>query len=257
MPLNMVPVQNLISYHVIVRNYETEKTTVIWQCARNIKKGVIYVDVLSVLDNFINSLAKPIGFMERNTDVYSVLTSCFIAEQFRFSHILDAFERKARKYKANNGKPSVLILDNISKLGQKNMNMLEDMQDIAKLYADQKSIVIGDLTNDEVYTYLHEKLKIKKEVAKQLIQLLGGQIREFKIYGNKIKEKMTFKNVRKIMLSTVDYNFHQAQIIESERNHGIETLETEPGRPNEQFLNELKETGRTDEAKRTELERTN
>ena len=36
----------------------------------------------------------------------------------------------------------MLILDNISKLSQKNVNMLEDLQDIAKLYADQRSCIL-------------------------------------------------------------------------------------------------------------------
>ena len=55
---------------------------------------------------------------------------------------MDAFERGARKYKTKNGTPPVLILDNISKLDKKNVNMLEDLQDTAKLYADQSSCVI-------------------------------------------------------------------------------------------------------------------
>jgi AAA+ ATPase superfamily predicted ATPase len=52
------------SYHTIIRNYGTGKTTVIRQCAKNIGKEVIYVDVPPVLDNFINNFAKAIGFKE-------------------------------------------------------------------------------------------------------------------------------------------------------------------------------------------------
>ena len=70
------------------------------------------------------------------------LFSCFIAEQSRFFRVLDAFKKGARKYKTKNGTPPVLILDNISKLGKKNVNMLEGLQDTAKLYADQSSCII-------------------------------------------------------------------------------------------------------------------
>ncbi|CAG8633024.1 4986_t:CDS:2, partial [Paraglomus brasilianum] len=52
------------TYHVIVGNHGTGKTTVVRQCARDVGKGVIYVDVPPVLDNFVNNLADAIGFKE-------------------------------------------------------------------------------------------------------------------------------------------------------------------------------------------------
>jgi len=52
------------TYHVIVGNHGTGKTTVVRLCARDVGKGVIYVDVPPVLDNFINNLADAIGFKE-------------------------------------------------------------------------------------------------------------------------------------------------------------------------------------------------
>ncbi|RIB16024.1 hypothetical protein C2G38_2038914 [Gigaspora rosea] len=194
------------SYHVIVGNHGTGKTTVVRQCAREVGKG---------------------------------------AEQSKFFRVLNAFERGARKYKANNRKPPVLILDNISKLGKKNVNMLEDLQDIAKLYADQRSciivfvssegtaprmmmqrsswsraekipIVIEDLTSKEAFTYLFSKLGIEEKVTNQLIQLLGGRIRDLQEYGNMINRGETFE-----MLGAIDDNFHQAKMIEGERNHVI------------------------------------
>ncbi|CAG8789194.1 13248_t:CDS:2, partial [Dentiscutata erythropus] len=95
------PISDHSSYHVVVGNHGTGKTTVVRQCARDVGKGVIYVDVPPVLDNFIDKLAKAIGysFKEIITGVCSTLTSCFIAEQPRFFRVLDAFERGARKYK--------------------------------------------------------------------------------------------------------------------------------------------------------------
>ncbi|GBC10470.1 hypothetical protein RclHR1_09650012 [Rhizophagus clarus] len=248
------PTPDHSSYHVIVGNYGTGKTTVVRQCARDVRKGVIYVDVPPILDNFVNNLAKAIGFKEyvpiTESLMQKILGSGVSDEQPKLSRVLDAFERGALKYKAKNGKPPVLILDNISKLGQKNMNMLEDLQDIAKLYADQSSciiifvssegtaprmmmqrsswsraekkpIVIKDLTSKESFNYLHSKLGIEKEVTNQLIQLLGGRIRDLKEYGNMIKGGVTFEEVRKIVFSTINYNFHQARMIKGERNHII------------------------------------
>jgi len=144
----------------------------------------------------------------------------------------------------------VLILDNISKLGPKNVNMLKDLQDIAKLYADQRSciivfvsseetvprmmmqrsswsradknpIVIGDLTNNEAFTYLHSKLGIEEKVANQLLQFLGGRISDLKSYGDMINVGDTFEEVRKIVLSDIIEKFNQAQMLKGQKNHVI------------------------------------
>ncbi|RIB17163.1 P-loop containing nucleoside triphosphate hydrolase protein [Gigaspora rosea] len=250
------PISDHSSYHVVVGNHGTGKTTVVRQCARDVGKGVIYVDVPPVLDNFIDNLAKAIGYSFKEyvsfTESFErkILGNSESAEQPRFFRVLDAFERGASKYKANNSKPPVLILDNISKLDQENVNMLKDLQDIAKLYADQSSciivfvssegtaplmmmqrsswsraekdpIVIEDLTSEEAFTYLHSKLGIEKKVTNQLIQLLGGRIRDLKEYGNRINRGETFEKVRKIVIRAVNHNFHQAEMLEGERNHVI------------------------------------
>ncbi|CAG8577861.1 3189_t:CDS:2, partial [Funneliformis caledonium] len=251
------PIPDHSSYHVVVGNHGTGKTTVVRQCARDVGKGVIYVDVPPVLDNFVDNLAKAIGYSFKEyvsfTESFKrrILGNSESAEQPRFFRVLNAFERGARKYKANNSKTPVLILDNISKLGQENVKLLRDLQDIAKLYADQRSciivfvssegtvprmmmersswsrsdrepIVIGDLTNKEAFTYLHEKLGIDEKITNQLLQLLGGRIRDLKTYGDKInKEGATFEAVRKIVLDDVNHNFHQARMKKGERNHVI------------------------------------
>ncbi|RIB14117.1 P-loop containing nucleoside triphosphate hydrolase protein [Gigaspora rosea] len=250
------PISDHSSYHVVVGNHGTGKTTVVRQCAREVGKGVIYVDVPPVLDNFIDNLAKAIGYSFNEyvsfTESFKrkILGNIESAEQPRFFRVLDAFERGARKYKANNSKPPVLILDNISKLGQENVKMLQDLQDIAKLYADQGSciivfvsseglvprimmqrsswsraekipIVIEDLTSKEAFTYLHSKLGIEEKVTNQLIQLLGGRVRDLREYGNMINRGETFEKVRKIVHRAIKHNFHQAKMMKGERNHVI------------------------------------
>ena len=125
------------------------------------------------MDEFVDNLAKAIGFKEYMSVTESLkrkilgngesgkvvvkkkylcllaLTSYFIAEQSRFSRVWDAFDRGARKYKANNGTPPVLILDNMSKLNQENVKMMKNLQDIAKLYADQSSCIIVFISSEE------------------------------------------------------------------------------------------------------------
>ncbi|RHZ82895.1 hypothetical protein Glove_103g267 [Diversispora epigaea] len=253
------PVPDHSSYHIVVGNHGTGKTTVVRQSAKDVRKGVIYIDVPPVLDRFIDKLAQAIGYSFEEYVSFTesskrkILGNGGPAEKPRISRVLDAFERGARKYKENNGKPPVLILDNISKLGKRNASMLEDLQDVAKLYADQKScvvvfvssevtvppimsqqsswsradqepIVIGDLTNKESFTYLHSKLGIEEKVANQLIQLLGGRIRDLKTYGDRINKGETFEEVRKIVFRTINHNFHQALIKKGEKNNAIGKL---------------------------------
>ncbi|CAI2192515.1 9963_t:CDS:2 [Funneliformis geosporum] len=174
-----------------------------------------------------------------STGICSALTSCIIVEYPPLLRVL-AFERGAENYKAKNGgKQPVLILDNISKLGQKNVEMMEDLQDLAKLYTGQSSCVvvfvssegtshaekvpifIRDLIDEEALTYLHKKLHIEEKVANQLIELLGGRINELKDYGNNINEGYNFEDVRKMVFYSIENDFHQAQIMEGEVNHAI------------------------------------
>ncbi|GES97913.1 P-loop containing nucleoside triphosphate hydrolase protein [Rhizophagus clarus] len=152
-----------------------------------------------VLDNFINNLAKAIGFNEYVPITESLKRKILgygdSAEQPMFFRVLNALERGARKYKAKNGTPPVLILDNISELGKENRG--------------------SGATHDDA------KLGIEEKVANQLIQLLGGRIRDLKTYGDMINVGETFEEVRKIVLGAVNQNFHQAQMMEGEDNHVI------------------------------------
>ena len=54
-------------------------------------------------------------------------------------------------------------------------------------------MVIGDLTDEEAFTYLHSKLGIEEKVANQLIQLLGCWILDLKTYGARINGGETFE----------------------------------------------------------------
>ncbi|GBB85982.1 hypothetical protein RclHR1_12410002 [Rhizophagus clarus] len=58
----LLPNSDHSSYHVVVRNHRTGKTTVVRQYAKKIGKGLIYSDVSLVLDKLINNLANAIGY---------------------------------------------------------------------------------------------------------------------------------------------------------------------------------------------------
>ncbi|CAG8650389.1 9555_t:CDS:2, partial [Dentiscutata heterogama] len=198
MPLNM-PISDHSSYHVVVGNHGTGKTTVVRQCARDVGKGVIYVDVPPVLDNFIDKLAKAIGYSFKEyvsfTESFKrkILGNSESAEQPRFFRVLDAFERGARKYKdiaKLYADQSSCIIVFVSSEGTAPRMM---MQRSSWSRAEKKPIVIEDLTSKEAFTYLHSKLGIEKKVTNQLIQLLGGRIRDLKEYGNMINRGETFE----------------------------------------------------------------
>ncbi|CAG8491863.1 25431_t:CDS:2, partial [Racocetra persica] len=86
-----------------------------------------------------------------------------------------------------------------------NVNMLKDLQDIAKLYADQSSCIIVFVSSEGTV----------------LRMMMRGRIRDLKEYGNMINRGKTFEVVRKIVLGAVNHNFHQAQMMKGERNHVI------------------------------------
>ncbi|CAI2191227.1 6313_t:CDS:2, partial [Funneliformis geosporum] len=160
------------------------------KCAKEVGKGVIYVNVPPILNKFVENFANAIGFHEH----------CSFIELFRQKFLeisnSDAFKRGAKNYKANNdGKPLMLILDNIN------------------------------LTDEEILIYLC-KLNIEEKDANQLIELLGDWIKDLKIYGYWIKEGMTLKDkkIHKIVFYSIENDFHQAQIMKSEVNHAISNV---------------------------------
>ncbi|CAI2191628.1 7917_t:CDS:2, partial [Funneliformis geosporum] len=118
MPLNMTK-SDYGTYHVVVGNHRIGKTTIVQKCAKKVGKGVIYVDVPPVLNKFVENFANSIGFHEHCSFIelfwQKFLGISNSTPQFPFLRVLNAFEREVKNYKANNdGKPPMLILDNIS-----------------------------------------------------------------------------------------------------------------------------------------------
>ncbi|RHZ80064.1 hypothetical protein Glove_139g39 [Diversispora epigaea] len=194
------------TYHIVIGKHGTGKTTMVRQSAREVGKGVIYIDVSPVSDMFIMNLARAIGY-KFNGDYVSLVESLnrkitgndnSKKALSMYSLVMNAFERGAREYKKKNGKPPVLILDNIKQSSYSR--------------ADPDPIVIGEITNEEAFDYLHNKLGIEEKVAKQLIQLIGGRIRDLLTFGEKIKNGYTFEEVRESVLGVVSENFDQAEI---------------------------------------------
>ncbi|CAI2194907.1 6069_t:CDS:2 [Funneliformis geosporum] len=144
------------------------------ECTKKVGKGIIYVDVPPVVNKFVEDFANAIGYsFDKHYDFIELFRRKFLGTKKS-----DVFERGAKNYKAKNGgKQPVLILDNISKIGQEDVNLLKDL----------------DLIDEEVFTYIHKKLYIEEKVTNQLIKLLDGWINKLKDYGNKINEGYNFE----------------------------------------------------------------
>ena len=66
----------------------------------------------------------------------------------KISHVIHAFRRSAKKYKAKYHKPAVLILDDIGGLAKKHPNVIEDLQNIAKDVADKEEFTFIFVTSE-------------------------------------------------------------------------------------------------------------
>ena len=59
-----------------------------------------------------------------------------------FEEVLEAFSRVAAKYKQEYKRTPVLIIDNANRLAEKQLELLEQIQDYAKLAADEGTATV-------------------------------------------------------------------------------------------------------------------
>jgi hypothetical protein len=152
-------------YYLVVGEHGTGKTTAIMQSAREIGKGVIYVHAPPEPEEFADALAEAIGFRFEEYISYAkslklkLLSSSrtgkvigneeelhfcsppnFVAEgHSKLRRVMRTLERGCTQYKDANGKPPVLVVDNINNLPK---DMLEVLQDYAKYYADERMCIL-------------------------------------------------------------------------------------------------------------------
>ncbi|CAI2168511.1 4464_t:CDS:2 [Funneliformis geosporum] len=201
------PAPNHNSYHIIVRNHRTGKTTVVRQSAREVEIGVIYVDAPSKLDEFLDNLEMAISFNE-----YLPL-SISVKQRTRG-------ENKSGFLVSN--LPSKEELENTRH--NSNVNPQQHYCVIVFVSSERSvSRMMMHLTNEDALTFLC-KLDIEKKYANQLIELVGGRICDLKTYGDEIKTGKTFEEIREAVFSTVESNFLKAKMVAGGNNQVIDNV---------------------------------
>jgi type IV secretory pathway VirB4 component len=61
-----------------------------------------------------------------------------IVEKKHFNELMSHFHKYAEDYTKTNGRPPVLVIDNVNRLADKDPKLLDEVQDIAKTATDKK-----------------------------------------------------------------------------------------------------------------------
>ncbi|CAG8579800.1 10558_t:CDS:2 [Acaulospora morrowiae] len=208
-------------------------------------RGVIYVDVPASLDltKFGDAFGKALNFTFEEHISYTIQ---LIRKMFsktedilsKWERALDAFKREAEVYKAKNGKPPVIIYDNVSRLIADHPRILDVLQDDAKDNADDRKYIavfvsseggvprrmelmeIGDLSEKESKDYLINKRNIKED-AKKFYKLVGGRIMDLKIVADKFIDGKSLEDIKNSILNEIEKKFNTAQLLRKQYHHEI------------------------------------
>ncbi|CAF0805144.1 unnamed protein product [Adineta steineri] len=223
------------SYYIVLGEHGVGKSTLIRQAARNVGRGVIYVDVPSNVDKFGFAFARAIRF---NFKEHIRLSTWIESKMFgsppddgkeaSWERVILTFEKYAIDFKKRYGSVPILIFDNCDSLANKDPKMLEILQDTAKTAIDDSTwvtvfvtsvgnapeqmegrssitrassfIEVSDLSKDETMTYLIEKRNLSKEMANNLYGLFGGRIKSLQNAASKLESGVPFTSIRKSIL---------------------------------------------------------
>ncbi|CAG8720328.1 11875_t:CDS:2, partial [Ambispora leptoticha] len=137
------PPKNHSSYHVVCGEHGTGKTTLTRLTARKFGQGVIYVDVPANLDEFGDEFGKALNFtFEEHISFTGQLLQKILgrtkeeSKHHKWVRAMGAFKLASAVYKKKQGKPPVIVYDNVSRLVHKNPDILDTLQDDAKDNAD-------------------------------------------------------------------------------------------------------------------------
>ncbi|CAG8445004.1 9267_t:CDS:2 [Ambispora leptoticha] len=241
-------------YHVVCGEHGTGKTTLTVKVAREIGKGVIYVDTPADIEEFGNSFGKALNLI---FDEDAMLTLRLKRKFFgytkdeldpKWKRAFRAFKHASEVYKAKHGKPPVIIYDNISRIFNENPKILDILQDDAKDNADDSKYIavfvssegsvprrmesrsawsradkpvmeIGDLSEKESIDYLINKRKINSVEAKKLYELVGGRIVDLKSVAGKFLAGQSFEVIKQQILTEVKKKFGSAGLLRNQSHH--------------------------------------
>ncbi|RIA96836.1 P-loop containing nucleoside triphosphate hydrolase protein [Glomus cerebriforme] len=234
------------SYHMVCGEFGTGKTLLIKMASKEVRHGIIYVDVPSNIKNFGIAFGEALNFAFEEDITFTRQVIRKIGGTNDESNIpkwnraLSAFKRIAKVYKANHNKPPVIIYDNVSRLARMDPDILYVLQDDAKDSADDGNYIavfvstrsawsraiappmeISDISEEESMKYLVEKRKINEETAKELYQLVGGRILELKTIANGILAGRSIEDIKKQKLIEIEQKFFSAKLLKGQKYHEI------------------------------------
>ncbi len=65
-----------------------------------------------------------------------------------YSYAKDVLKKRGAEYARKNGRPLVVIIDNVNRLAEKNTQILEELQDFAKDTADDRILRVVFVANE-------------------------------------------------------------------------------------------------------------
>ncbi|CAB4443491.1 unnamed protein product [Rhizophagus irregularis] len=248
-------------YHVICGEHGTGKTTLTRMEARNVGKGVIYVDIPSDFDNLGEAFGKAINlsFFE-DVSITTLLLRKFFSvigsssesaiSLYKWRRVMKIFRHASEVYTKNKNKPPVIIYDNISRIVNENPKILDILQDDAKDNADQRTYIavfvssegsvprrmesrsawsrakkpvmeIGDLNKEESMEYLIKKRNIKEVDAKKIYDLVGGRIVDLKTVVDDFLAGQSFEVIKQQVLTEVEKKFQSAQLLPNDSHYNV------------------------------------
>ncbi|PWW73566.1 hypothetical protein C7212DRAFT_365847 [Tuber magnatum] len=234
------PQSDYAYYDMIVGNHGTGKTTLIRHVAHQLD-GVLYVDISpnSVSDKtFAEAFAKAFNWTSATSLVDMLLSYWGINareaadDRALLVKVFKEFRHQAEVFEKNKGRPPVLVLDNVNRLAQRNPELLNILQDIAKDAADDRLFItvfvtsegqapiqmlgrsassrlgdvieIGDLNDDEAMDFLCNKRAITESGARDIYGLVGGRIGLLARAANKLNSGLDIPGVRALLLADVN-----------------------------------------------------
>ncbi|CAG8680093.1 7524_t:CDS:2, partial [Ambispora leptoticha] len=249
------PYRNQSFYHMVCGEHGSGKTTLTRIASSEVGHGVIYVDVPANFNELGEAFGKAINFaFEEQISFTRQLMRKISGETnnkpktSEWERALKAFKRASAVYKAKNGRPPVIVYDNISRLVHKNSEILDILQDDAKDNADDRKYIavfvssegsvprrmesrsawsradkpvmeIGDLSEKESIDYLINKRKINSVEAKKLYELVGGRIVDLKSVAGKFLAGQSFEVIKQQVFGTVYDNLETAGMNPGQQNH--------------------------------------
>jgi Cdc6-like AAA superfamily ATPase len=142
------PNKNHPYYHIVCGEHGTGKTTLTRAEAKNVWKGVIYVDIPSNFQHLGKAFGKSVNllFFEDISITSLLMRKIFIGmgansesviSLYQWRRVMEIFRHASKVYKKKNHKPPIIIYDNVARIVKENPKVLDILQDDAKDNADQ------------------------------------------------------------------------------------------------------------------------